>query len=158
MIEIVSKKHRKTRVAAEKGEFICIDTDFLMVDHEAPDRINYIVPYSLHSNYQEMSEFIKSIRPAILRKIVIPYEKFKHVKYKVQINNRLRLSKYIETLEKIGKSKSGYSDLVRRHTDITALSNEYLTWMKEDNQDRLLRALGLTMQPDHSLRKRKVDL
>lgn len=76
-----------------------------------------------------MSEFIRIIRPAILRKIVIPYENFKLVKLKAKIDNRLRFTKYISKFEKIDNSQSGYSELVRRYTDITSLSSKYLKWM-----------------------------
>lgn len=104
-IELISKKHRKSRLKDEQergnSNFICIDTDFLMLDHQAPDGINFIVPYSLHSNYAEMTEFINAIRPAILIKLVVPYEKFKIVKLKAKIDNRLRFSKYLDRLAKL---------------------------------------------------------
>lgn len=56
-IQLISKKNRAKIVEQTKkspigDNFICIDTDFLMLDHQAPDKINYIVPYSLHSNYK----------------------------------------------------------------------------------------------------------
>jgi DNA cross-link repair 1B protein len=129
-----------------------------MLDHQSPDRINYIVPYSLHSNYKEMSEFVSVVRPAILRKLVVPYEKFKIVKYKATIDTRKRLAMYLDKLNNIHKSESGYSYLMKHHTDITTLSERYLKWMSETAQMNLLRVLGLNRQPDHNLRKHKIDM
>lgn len=56
-IHLISKKNRaeiieKTKKGPLGEHFICIDTDFLMLNHQAPDGINYIVPYSLHSNFK----------------------------------------------------------------------------------------------------------
>lgn len=56
-INLVNEKQRSALVSRikkglEGDSFICIDTDFLMLDHQSPDKINYIVPYSLHSNYK----------------------------------------------------------------------------------------------------------
>lgn len=90
-----------------------------MLEHQSPDEINYIVPYSLHSNYREMKTFIKMIRPCILRKIVIPYANFKQIKLKIKIDHRIKFAKYLDFIEsKLSKSESGYSDLVRHHTEI----------------------------------------
>jgi DNA cross-link repair 1B protein len=49
---------------------ICITTDFLMLEHKNPDGENFIVPYSLHSNFKEMEIFVKAINPAILRVLI----------------------------------------------------------------------------------------
>jgi DNA cross-link repair 1B protein len=56
-IHLISKKNRaeiveKTKKGPLAEHFICIDTDFLMLDHQSPDEINFIVPYSLHSNFK----------------------------------------------------------------------------------------------------------
>ena len=75
--------------------FICIDTDFLMTDHQNPDGINFIVPYSLHSNYKEMKTLVRMIQPCILRKIVIPYANYKQVKLRIKIDHRLKFTKYL---------------------------------------------------------------
>jgi DNA cross-link repair 1B protein len=54
-IQLISKKNRakivEQTLLSLGQQFICIDTDFLMVEHQSPDQVNYIVPYSLHSNY-----------------------------------------------------------------------------------------------------------
>lgn len=70
-----------------------------MLEHQSPDEINYIVPYSLHSNYEEMKTLVKMIRPCILRKIVIPYANFKQIKLRIKIDHRLKFAKYLDFLE-----------------------------------------------------------
>lgn len=76
-----------------------------MLEHEAPDKINYIVPYSLHSNYSEMETLIRMISPCILRKLVMPFANFRHVKLKIKVDHRLKFSKYLDFLEgKVDKS------------------------------------------------------
>jgi DNA cross-link repair 1B protein len=69
-----------------------------MLEHQAPDKINYIVPYSLHSNYSEMETLIRMIKPAILRKLVIPYANFKKVKLRIKVDHRLKFAKYLDFL------------------------------------------------------------
>lgn len=102
-IHLISKYERAQVVERTKkgplgDSFICIDTDFLMLDHQSPDEINYIVPYSLHSNYREMKTLVKLVQPCILRKIVIPFSKFKHVKYRIIIDHRIKFAKYLDFL------------------------------------------------------------
>lgn len=137
--------------------FICIDTDFLMLDHQSPDEINYIVPYSLHSNFKEMETFIRMISPCILRKIVIPYANFRQVKLRIKIDHRLKFAKYLDFLEKDAyKRTSGYSYLVQNYTAIHELSKSFLHWFYPHEQDKLMNlfALGGGKQ-NHDLRKRK---
>ena len=50
-----------------------------MLEHQSPDQINYIVPYSLHPNFKEMENLVRMVEPCILRKIVISYAKFGQV-------------------------------------------------------------------------------
>jgi len=84
-----------------RTDFLTTSTDeFLMLDHQSPDKINYIVPYSLHSNYNEMETLIRMIQPSILRKIVIPYANFKHVRYHIKIDHRLKFAKYLDFIER----------------------------------------------------------
>ena len=133
-IHLISKKNRaeiveKTKKGPLGEHFICIDTDFLMLDHQSPDEINYIVPYSLHSNFKEMETLVKMIQPCVLRKIVIPYANFRQVKLRIKIDHRLKFSKYLDFLEKeLHKSSSGYAYLVKNYTAIYELSSQFLTW------------------------------
>ena len=40
------------------------------------------------------------IQPSILRKIVIPYANFKHVRYHIKIDHRLKFAKYLDFIER----------------------------------------------------------
>lgn len=71
------------------------------------------------------------IQPSILRKIVIPYANFKHVKYHIKIDHRLKFAKYLDFIEgDLQSSESGYAYLVQRHTCIDQLSKTYLQWFQ----------------------------
>lgn len=39
------------------------------------------------------------INPCILRKLVIPYANFRHVKLRIKIDHRLKFAKYLDFLE-----------------------------------------------------------
>jgi DNA cross-link repair 1B protein len=160
-IQLISKKNRaavveRTRKGPLGEQFICIDTDFLMLSHQAPDGINYIVPYSLHSNFAEMQTLVRMVQPCILRKVVVPYSNFKQVKLRVAIDHRLKFSKYLDFLQThLSKSESGYSQLVKDHTAIYNLSSQFLQWFYPKQQARLMHLLGLgDGRQDHTLRKR----
>jgi len=115
-----------------------------MLNHQAPDGINFIVPYSLHSNFKEMQTFIRMIQPCILRKIVIPYANFKQVKLRIKIDHRLKFAKYLEFLQQsVPKSESGYSQLVKEHTTIYNLSSQYLQWFYPKMHSKLLKIFSL---------------
>lgn len=157
-IELISKKERLKRLEEEKNNnnldnIICINVDFLMMKHQAPDGVNFLVPYSLHSNFEEMKAFIKVVRPAILRKLVVPFERFASNRNK-KIDHVQAYKNYIKNLNKNGKS--GYTYLKNNYTDLFNLSNEYRVWMNEENQKKLKEGLGLLTEPNISLRKRKV--
>jgi len=80
-IEIIKKRHREAKIEEFKDlkyDFIVITTDFLMLDHRDPDGINYMVPYSLHSNYKEMESLVKAVGPSILRRLVVEVYKLPH--------------------------------------------------------------------------------
>lgn len=98
------------------------------------------------------------IKPAILRKLVIPYANFKKVKLRIKVDHRLKFAKYLDFLEgSVHKSESGYAHLVRSYTDISALSPQFLKWFDPVEQMKLRHILQVGEQ-DHSLRKRPVNL
>lgn len=136
-IEVISKKKRIERMDEEKAagntNFIMVSIDFLMFegDLKAPDGIQYLVPYSQHSNYQELLTFVKSVNPSILRKLVVPYLNFPEFKNR-PINHIAAYMGYLKNLHKGGKSM--YRDWLINYSDITTLSCEYKQWMKDDIQ------------------------
>lgn len=157
-IEIISKRIREERMAAQakiSKNFICISIDFLMLEHRDPDGINFMVPFSLHSNYIEMESLIKAVRPCILKKLVLPYEKLPQFRM-LPINNLKVYSAYLKHLKENGKS--AYSELKKLFTDIFKLSENYKRWMNESSQAELLKKLNLEMKPDMNLRKRKINI
>ena len=157
-IEIVSKKHRLKRLKLEEENknlenIICITTDFLMLEHKDPDGVNFMVPYSLHSNFLEMETFVKSIRPSILRKLVVPFERFAQERNK-NFNFLQYYANYVKGLNKNGESS--YTLMKKIHTDFFSLSEKFKYWMTEEKQIELRKKLGIADKPDISLRKRKV--
>ena len=157
-IEIISKKKRLKRLETESDNdnlhnIICITTDFLMLEHKAPDGVNYMVPYSLHSNYKEMESFIKAIKPCILKKLVVPFEQFPQVRN--QNFNALKVYlNYVKSLNRIGESS--YSLMKKLYTNFLSLSEEYKHWMFDEKQKVLRKRLGIAEEPDITLRKRKI--
>ena len=157
-IEIISKKQRIKRLEHESKNnnlknIICITTDFLMLEHKDPDGVNFIVPYSLHSNYNEMEDFIKSIKPSILKKLVVPFETFPQVRNQ-NFNPLKAFTNYVKSLNTHGESS--YSLLKRLHTNFFSLSDKYKSWMTEEKQKSLRQRLGIADQPDITLRKKKI--
>lgn len=124
-----------------------------MLEHKDPDGVNFIVPYSLHSNYLEMETFIKSIKPSILKKLVFPFERFPQERNK-NFDFLKSFMSYVNSLNKNGESS--YSYLKKIHTDFFSLSSKYKFWMNQENQKYLRKKLGIPDKPDISLRKRKI--
>lgn len=76
-----------------------------------------------------METLIRMVQPCILRKIVIPYSNFKQVKLRIKIDHRLKFSKYLDYIERdVDNSESGYAYLIRTHTAVYELSQQYLHW------------------------------
>jgi hypothetical protein len=107
-----------------------------------------------------MKTLVRMVKPCVLRKIVIPYANFRQVKLRIKIDHRLKFANYLDFLEnKLEKSESGYSDLVRYHTTVYNLSKEYLEWFDRKKQRHLMRMFGLgNGEQNHNLRKRKPKL
>ena len=101
-----------------------------------------------------MKTLIRMIKPSILRKLVIPYSDMKQVKLRIKVDHRLKFNKYLTFLQqKLDRSDSGYSHLVKFHTEITTLSEDFLKWFKPEESSKLNAILEVGEQ-DHSLRKR----
>lgn len=156
-IEMISKKLRLKRLEEEEAKgnknFIMVSIDFLMFEGDltAPDGINFLIPYSQHSNYKELEKFVKSICPSILKKLVIPFENFAQFKNRPFSNVGAYMS-YLKGLLKGGKST--YREFLRTYTDISTLSEEYKHWMDDDIQKELLLELGITQNADPNMRRK----
>lgn len=87
-----------------------------------------------------METLIRLVRPSILRKIVIPYANFKHVKLRIKIDHRIKFAKYLDFLEsELNRpGKSGYAQLVRDYTAVDKLSKQYLQWFNPKLHTELL--------------------
>jgi len=157
-IEVIHKHLRESRLEEEKRKgnknFIMLSVEFT-VDFgqdqlKACDGINYLVPYSQHSNYGELEKFIKSICPSILRKLVLPYLNRPQFKNR-PINNLAPYFGYVKSLAKGGKS--AFTHFIKSFTDISKLSAEYKRWMNNDAQKELMNELKIPISIDTSKRR-----
>ncbi|EGR29145.1 hypothetical protein IMG5_161990 [Ichthyophthirius multifiliis] len=70
-IEIIKKVDRRERIANNPDAITITCTGWINIrNYLTWDNINYLVPYSLHSNFQELELFISSVRPSILNQVV----------------------------------------------------------------------------------------
>ncbi len=74
-------------------------TEYQGKNLKASDGINYLIPYSQHSNCNELEKFVKSICPSILRKRSLPYMKKPQFKNQ-SIDNIKDYREYIASLAK----------------------------------------------------------
>jgi DNA cross-link repair 1B protein len=71
-----------------------------MVNHKDPDGINYIVPYSLHSNFEEMRTYVKALQPGILRRLVLEIYHLPQFRKEQKIQFRMNYLSYLKNLGK----------------------------------------------------------
>lgn len=70
-IEIIRKSDRNDRLKEDPNAIAITATGWANCSkYINPDKRNYIVPYSLHSNYEEIELFVMSIEPGILIPVV----------------------------------------------------------------------------------------
>lgn len=96
----------------------------------------YIVPYSSHSNFEEIDLFVNSLRPAILKCVV--RENRSHFQ---KLGNVKQFNSYMFTLQSL--KQTGYDMLVKKYTDVTSLSPEYLNMMNPGVSNEINEKLGL---------------
>lgn len=76
-----------------------------------------IVPYSLHSNFEEIEKFVRSVCPGVLKCVV------KHHGKSEKINKIREYSSYVITLQHL--KQRGYDFFLKNYVDKTCLSEEY---------------------------------
>lgn len=164
-IEVIRKRDRTVRLEEEKAKgnknFILISIDFLMFKkgYRDPDGINYMVPYSLHSNYLEMVTFIKAVKPGILKALVQPWMKLPEYRKKfrdMKIDHIRDYLGYLKTLK--GGRRTNVNELRKRYTNVLGLSEEYKQWMTLEKQIELMKMLGIKTVVDPKLRRTRKTL
>ena len=164
-IEIIRKRDRTVRLeeetAKENKNFILISIDFLMFKkgYRDPDGINYMVPYSLHSNYMEMVALIKAVNPGVLKCLVQPWMKLPEYRKKfrdMKIDNIRDYLGYLKSLK--SARRTNINELRKRYTNVLALSDEYKGWMTLERQLELLKMVGITTVCNPSLRRQRKTL
>jgi DNA cross-link repair 1B protein len=70
-IEVISKFQREERLKNKNCIAITATGWANITGYQMPDKQNFVIPYSLHSNFDEMHQFVRTIKPAILSKVVI---------------------------------------------------------------------------------------
>lgn len=86
----------------------------------------YVIPYSSHSNYNEIEEFVSHIRPSVIRPIV-----FSGNKKQLEIKNLNKNNNFMNTLRHI--KQSGLEYLRNNFTDMSLMSNEYKYFFNNNN-------------------------
>jgi len=136
-IEVITKDQKWKRLKEYKQKVICITpTGWVNLEsYSSPDGTKYIVPYSAHSNFEEMETFVRSINPAILKCVV------RNKKSAEDVENMREFTSYMATLMHL--KQKGYELFVKYYTAPTSLSEEYKTWLKPENKSQLEIELGL---------------
>ena len=70
-IEVISRSQRQAKIKENAGSIAVTLTGWANLDQAYPDGQNcYIVPYSLHSNFREMEQLVRVVRPRTLIGVV----------------------------------------------------------------------------------------
>ena len=106
----------------------------------------YTIPYSSHSNYQELESFVKAICPGKLVCVVMNQGQFSTGRQ----TNMNQGESYLSSLKNL--KQRGYQDQCECYTSAKNFSAEYKKWWEEKNQVWLRQELGIMLSKDEEIK------
>ncbi|CAK94931.1 unnamed protein product (macronuclear) [Paramecium tetraurelia] len=145
-IEVIRKGEVEERLKDKNTIAITATGWANTTSYQMPDNRRYVIPYSLHSNFNEMHQFVKSIQPALLQKVVK-----NNTGKSSKIYNITQFSQYMVTLHHI--KQRGFEFFLKNYTDEKRLSQEYRSIMMDSRKQREInQELGIELsEQDHQI-------
>ncbi|KAL4433126.1 hypothetical protein ABPG74_010821 [Tetrahymena malaccensis] len=151
-IEIIRKNEKHERMESKNEYCVSITcTGWANIQgYITKDDRNYLLPYSLHSNFEELELFVRSIYPSVLNTVVRNQAKGE------KINNITQFSAYMVTLMNL--KQRGVEFFQKNYIDFSTISKNYQNLMlNQDNVSKINKALGLELSEKDKLVEDTID-
>ncbi|KAL4481424.1 hypothetical protein ABPG72_010577 [Tetrahymena utriculariae] len=151
-IEIIRKNEKQERMESKNEYCVSITcTGWANIQgYITKDEKNYLLPYSLHSNFEELELFVRSIYPSVLNTVVRNQAKGE------KINNITQFSAYMVTLMNL--KQRGVEFFQKNYIDFSTISKNYQNLMlNSENVSKINKALGLELSEKDKLVEDTID-